>query len=394
MTAFFFAHEIENIQKTVGIQFQLSASIKELLKNLEKELIDNPPPDIPNVQHHTASSYSHSSFVSANAAAEYLGKQTHNYRNNANNYPENNFHNRRKIPPNSNHTTHTTHGKNTNGGGGGGGTTEKEIDFNKRVKLPPVPPPPPPFVPTKKDTVLGIDATIKEFRILLNKLSDNNYKTQSEKIIHDLATFIGGEPVVPGTDQYKLCETIFNAVSTTKFLSTINSKLYGELIKQFPIFNTILFENIQIFNKKIDEQTQYVDADKDYDGYCNYVKNNDKRKSMTLFIVNLVKLNILDVSYLFTILNHFLSKSLEYIDMENRTNEIEDIADNIHVVVSNLHLCTIKMSKGENTDITNLPEWINDIYPQIINISQMKIKEHPSITKRVIFKYMDIIDLL
>ena len=295
----------------------------------------------------------------------------------------------------------------------------------EKVKLSP-PPEIVPFKPTEKlKPVDEFDKKIKEIRIFLNKMSESNYDTQSKLVIDIIEKHI-----LPSQDTEKInefcgnkveaklmdlsersveensfavaCEgqcnvekllyqkefikfiekfslAILTILSGNTFLSSVYSKLYKELIGKYIIFEKTLHLFIENFKLKTEEEIHYINPDKDYDGYCKYVKNNDNRKAMSLFIVNLVKINGLDKQYILDILEHFLTKSLVFIDTENRTNEVEEITDNIFIIVSNIYSVIFKTE-----------QWKNNIYPIILKISKMKNKEHLSISSRVIFKYMDV----
>lgn len=269
----------------------------------------------------------------------------------------------------------------------------------EKVKLTP-PPEIVPFKPTEKlKPTDEFDKKIKEIRIFLNKMSESNYETQSNLVIniiekHIINSFDGEntepenvnkciETTVDKEEYFKFIErfslAILTILSGNTFLSSVYSKLYKELIGKYIIFEKTLHLFIENFKLKTEEEIHYINPDKDYDGYCKYVKNNDNRKATSLFIVNLVKINGLDKQYIIDILEHFLKKSLLFIDMENKTNEVEEITDNIFIIVSNIYSVIFK------TD-----QWKNNIYPIILQISKMKNKEHLSISSRVIFKYMDV----
>ena len=127
--------------------------------------------------------------------------------------------------------------------------------------------------------------------------------------------------------------------------------------------------------------TCFTDGDdKDYDGYCKYIKNNDNRKAISSFISNLIKNKSLDKNQILIILEKLLMKSLEFINTENKVNEVEEMTENIYIIVSNIYNVIFETEK-----------WKNTIFPKVLQISQMKNKEHPSISSRIIFKYMDIL---
>ena len=213
------------------------------------------------------------------------------------------------------------------------------------------------------------------------EIMDGFFTEQRENIIiEDSLTTIE-----PNENINVFCKKLLDLVSMDTFNSIVYSKLYKEWICKYPLFNTLLHDFITIFNTKIDDDFHYIDSNVDYDGYCKYIKKNDQRKAISLFLVNLSKQHptVLPVSIIVDILNHFLDKSIEYIQIENRLNEVEEMSDNIYIILTNIYSC-----------ISSLPEWNDHILPKITNVSQMKLKQHPSISNRVIFKYMDIIDSL
>ena len=58
---------------------------------------------------------------------------------------------------------------------------------------------------------------------------------------------------------------------------------------------------------------------------------NDNRKAYTQFIINLCKKGAINVEQLLDILYYFINKTLEYIDMDNKTNEVEEITEMMKV---------------------------------------------------------------
>ena len=235
------------------------------------------------------------------------------------------------------------------------------------------------FKLTKIDTKEGVEKSINNIRILLNKISTKNYETQKNVILDSVTEYLNITENKE-EDVERLTQAIFDIVSTNKFFSEIYANLYNELILKFAVFKDILIKYIETYKESV-EHIHYIDPNKDYDGYCSYNKKNDNRKAMTLFIVNMCKNNVLEKEIITDLLQYFLDKSLEYIDLENRTNELEEITENLFIVTSNVHQMMI-----------NNEEWILKLLPCIIVISQMKLKEHKSLSNRVIFKYMDIID--
>ena len=126
----------------------------------------------------------------------------------------------------------------------------------------------------------------------------------------------------------------------------------------------------------------YVEASVDYDKYCNNNKDNDKRRATTVFMVNLMKKNLFDKTSVLNIVIKLQDLVLSFIDQENKTNEIDEITENISLFIS-----------SSNKEFINEDKW-ETVINNIIFCSQLKVKEHLSISSRSIFKYKDIIDLI
>lgn len=239
------------------------------------------------------------------------------------------------------------------------------------------------FKTTKIVSAEGIDKRINEIRVVLNKISAKTYETQKEIILKSIGDFIDLENYeTKSQDIEKLTNIVFDIITHSKFLSELNADLYSHLYNKFTIFKELLNTNLEKFHHSIDS-INYADPNTDYDEYCKYIKINDSRKSETLFYINLYKKKIIDITQIFTILEYFLTKSTEYVDMENKSNELEEITENVFIIISNIvH------------DLIDNEDWENKLFPMVDKLAKMKAKEHKSLTNRVVFKYMDIIDLV
>jgi hypothetical protein len=256
-----------------------------------------------------------------------------------------------------------------------------------------------------------------EIRIALNKISAKNYDTNKETIFEKMAELYnlftplkdlilpsGADdsssklPVtrfVPrGADsnlrQYKMgnvnaditkvANTIFEIASTNKFFSEMYAKLYKDLTVRFPdIFTDILNDFVGGFTATM-KTIRYVDQNADFDEFCKYNKENDKRKATSVFITNLVKMDVIGVDVLICMIKEIFGILDEYMNRTDCVNEVEEITENIFLLLTT-HL--------EIFPRDDLSIEINKI---VRRISEMKPKELPSISSRAIFKYKDILD--
>jgi mannose-6-phosphate isomerase class I len=219
------------------------------------------------------------------------------------------------------------------------------------------------------------EGSMNEIRICLNKISNKNYETNKTRIITLMESLIENKDELE-----KIANNIFDIASTNKFFSEIYAELYKSLIEKFSIFRDVLNSFLEKFTDSI-KNIQYIDQKDNYDAFCKYNKMNDSRKATSVFIVNLVKKNVLEKDFLSKIIIEIQSFLLENIDIENKINEIDEITENIFLLVTESHEF-MKINEDWNSNIIN----------NIKKLSILKVKEKKSLSSRAIFKYMDIMD--
>lgn len=240
-----------------------------------------------------------------------------------------------------------------------------------------------PFKMTVIDKKEGIEKRINDIRICLNKISNKNYDSQKDSIIQyieELRNDVEEDEELLQSSQQKVATAIYDIASNNKFYSVLYAVLYKELIDKFSIFKDILSGFIDIYLTSM-KSIEYVDPNTDYDKYCLNNKENDKRKAMSVFIVNLMKNDILEKNKVLDIIKQLQEMVLKYIDTPNKLNEVEEITENIFLFVT-----TAK------DDFTLENESWKAILDTVRTCSQMKYKEHTSLSSRAVFKYMDILE--
>jgi len=235
------------------------------------------------------------------------------------------------------------------------------------------------FKSTQIEQKEGIEKLINDVRVCLNKISNKNYETQRDAIIQYIKEIIENKET--DTELFKIKKSIFEIASTNKFYSELYALLYKDLINTFECFK----ENIEPFiNEYIDsiQNINYVDPKVDYDKYCDYNKENDKRKAMSAFIVNLSKNDIVEKNTVINKIIYLEELVLNYCDIENKTNELEEITENLFILITKSLSMLVNESNWEIV-INNIKQ-----------LAQMKTKEHKSLSSRSLFKYMDILDFI
>jgi len=240
----------------------------------------------------------------------------------------------------------------------------------------------PAFTPTKIQMKEGIEKQINDFRILLNKISSKNYETQRDLIFNKMEEILLTNEDNSETDLEKIASTIFDIASANKFYSDLYADLYVELINKFEIFDDLLDGLLDKYYESL-KNIHYVDHNVDYDGFCNYTKTNDLRKAMACFIVNLMKKGALEKEKIISLILSIQKLLREYIDSDNRSNEVDEIIENLFLLLTQ-----------SNSTLNEEKKWTSDILLYLQELSKLKSKDCKSLSSRAVFKCMDILDNL
>jgi hypothetical protein len=236
------------------------------------------------------------------------------------------------------------------------------------------------FKPTTfVEKTVGTDKIMNDIRTALNKISNKNYDVNKDLILGFLQQLVNEQKEDTEKELVRIGNNIFDIASTNKFFSEIYAKLYKDISEKFPkIFTTILTSFLEGFTNTMNT-IMYVDQKENYDDFCKYNKENDKRKATSMFITNLVKNNVIEPIVLVNIIQTIQTNLNVFMNQENKVNEVEEIIENIYILLTN----NITFFKScANTEII--------IFIQ--NLSNIKPKDLPSISSRAIFKCLDIID--
>ena len=244
----------------------------------------------------------------------------------------------------------------------------------------------------KKD---GLDKEIDTIRALLNKISEKNYDTIKESIhekMTSIVDFIRNEKEESSTDTTKeesstdtekeikrLGNTIFNIATTNKFNSRVYAKLCKYLIGEFKFMNEIFLNSLHEYMNLFDT-IEYVSPNIDYDKFCELNIVNEKRKAMSMFLTNLMIEDVVSIDKISEIIIQLHEKIITYLDIEDKSNNIEELTENNYIFITSGYWQLKKHDKWET------------ILNNITYLSNMKKNMHPSISHKAIFKNMDIID--
>lgn len=240
------------------------------------------------------------------------------------------------------------------------------------------------FQTTKIEQKVGIDAQIDIIRLHINKLTDKNYIDMRNKIVEIIDKIVKDNN--DDNDINKVSEIIFDIATNNRFYSKNYADLYSDLINNYESMKSVFEDNFNQFINLFDN-IEYVDPSVDYGKFCKINGDNEKRKSLSSFFINLMKNDIISKYKIVKIIENLLNQLLKYIKEDNKKNEVDEITENISILYS--------QELFEDDDETNFEVDIDGmtISETINKLAQSKLKDYKSLTNKSIFKYMDMIDM-
>lgn len=234
------------------------------------------------------------------------------------------------------------------------------------------------FEVTKIDHKEGFENIIVLIRSQLNMLTQTNFIEKFSSII-EIIDKLNEEEMV------KISHVIFDIVYSNKFYSEIYAKLYSQLISKYSLFMNTLNEKLEKYldNFKMNEN---IDLN-DYDVLCKINKENEKIESLSLFIVQLVKNNILKNEYISLLVKELFHILFVNIDDEEQKLLIDKIILNICILYDKVSL------QNEYYKMNDKELLFQDIILNIIdNVNKKKYKGLTNKSKSL-FKLMDLLNI-
>ena len=228
--------------------------------------------------------------------------------------------------------------------------------------------------PAYKTTVFAaLDNTqslIGDIRILFNKINESNCDEKIEQIvekideIRDSVDF--GDDAELADRMRQIYDTIYKVATSNKLFSKLYARVFNHI-------NT-KYELSELFDQKVDDYMKSmdnivdVDANVDYDAYCDFTTTNNTRKNITTLLCEM------QIEVMPNICKLLLERVENSIDTASKQKEVEEITENLVIIFSHYKLAECK--------------------PSIQKLASYATGEKPGLSSRTRFKYVDLIDLL
>lgn len=242
------------------------------------------------------------------------------------------------------------------------------------------------FQATKIEQKTGIEGEINEIRLYLNKLTDKTFLDMREKIVEKINN-ICSTSEIDETD--KLGIMLYDMCSTNKFYSKIFADLFAELATRYSWLHNIFKKKYETIMEQY-SNIQYIDSEKDYDGFCEMNKKNEKRRAITTFYLNLSLNGFIKKEGIVEILRDILSSIMGMINTPDKKNEVDELTEIVGIIY-NKELIEEVEDDADEEDIYYVLD--QSIIETVSNLAQKKAKDYPSLSNKAIFKYMDLIEM-
>ena len=226
----------------------------------------------------------------------------------------------------------------------------------------------------------GVEKDIDELRGLLNKLTSTNFEDMQKNIMTSLTNIMNKN--CKEEDLEKIGEAIFEIGSINKFWSALYAKLYKGILNAFPAMNNIYQKNFNNF-MLLFSNIRFVPAEENYDEFCKVNKENEKRRSMGSFFVHLMNNEVIAHTAILDLIETLKNNMLELIDQDNKKEEVEEFGENIVILIDGGK--DILESSTREHGFT----W-DDCVEFVEAMTKRKVANHPSLSNKVVFKFMDL----
>ena len=238
------------------------------------------------------------------------------------------------------------------------------------------------FQTTKIEQKVGLEAKIDVIRSYLNKLTDKNYLDLRNNIVETVEQIISDSS--NREELVRIGTNIFDIASTNRFYSKIYADLYSDLISKYEVMGEIFQKSFGAFLETFNN-IEYVDPSVDYDKFCKINKDNEKRKALSSFFINLMINKIIEKEKIVCLMKNLMEQVSMFIVVENKKNEVDELTENI-VLLYKKELFSEEDMEDAEIDGLTIPEFIE-------KLANSKAKDYLSLTNKSIFKFMDMIDM-
>jgi len=190
----------------------------------------------------------------------------------------------------------------------------------------------------------------------INKLTDTNSSVQTPLILD----------IVDQVDLLAFADIFFQMVGKNPFCSRTYVNLFQHLQLKWPMFTELFEHKYQEYLRSFDS---FVPVDQDnYDLFCEWKAENDRRRTFTLFVVNATQLKVIPPNAYDGIVQVLMNRINQLLNLSEK-EEMNELVENLFM---------LKPTQTET--VARITEW-----------TTLKPSDHPGLSYKIIFRLMDIV---
>lgn len=239
------------------------------------------------------------------------------------------------------------------------------------------------FKPTAKVERTDSEQLIQSIKASLNKMTDKNYEKMRDDIFANLEKIITSNLCDSVCDNVN--DIIFTIASSNRFYSKIYATFYKELISKKNVIEVFPFEE-RLRNELVSYIEKYasikvINANENYEEFCEANKEHEKRKALTEFFVHLMMMDVIGVDEMVNIHKKLCELTLSHVFDTEQKQTLVELSENMFILL--------------NTGATafNKSRVLDSMIADVNAISKLSVTQHPGLSNKTIFKLMDICEI-
>ena len=182
---------------------------------------------------------------------------------------------------------------------------------------------------------------------------------------------------------------IIEFTTSNVFYSNLYAIIYNRFIVKYDEWRCSLNESLSIYKASLDNIT-FLNAEEDYDKFCESNKINLNRRALSTFFSNLFEQDCLSKLEIINIVLDIQKIIKKYVKEDKKKEHVAELTENLVLI---LNIIWEKLNSNSNKEESIL---ISEIVVNILNISRSKplVVPNVSLTHKVVFKHIDLVKSL
>jgi hypothetical protein len=224
----------------------------------------------------------------------------------------------------------------------------------------------------------GIDLQVQNMRSIINKIGKGNNEELYNDLFNVINEIIGSD--ISKEDSDRSIRLLVDILSHTKFYTKIYTELFSILLEKYKILKDAFSGKMTDYMISYESIVE-MNPDKDYDLFCKTNKENDIRKSISTFYLNLYLKNKVNKIDFYKNLKIISTKLFDDISKECNKYSNDEIIENICIFMSE----DVVVEECKNVIISD----DISIHHFLNNMATGRSEKPSGLSTKALFKLMD-----